>query len=177
MGIMHVELSVQDCFFSTQPSAETSPVSSETWEIWFRRWLEMLRPTDPDDELPLHPQELYELSLRLTDDQDIQVLNRQYRQKDQPTDVLSFAMLEVEYPEFDELDEEPLYLGDIIISIETATRQAQQHEHSLETELAWLSAHGLLHLLGWDHPDDEQLERMLDQQQVLLKSVGIAVHL
>ena len=174
---MHVELSVQDCFFSTQPHVETPPVSSETWEIWFRHWLESMRPTDPERDLPLHPHERYELSLRLTDDQDIQTLNRQYRQKDQPTDVLSFAMLEVDYPDFDELDDEPLYLGDIIISIETAARQAQQHEHSLEIELAWLSAHGLLHLLGWDHPDDAHLERMLDQQQVLLKSVGIAVHL
>jgi probable rRNA maturation factor len=172
---MHVDVSVQDCFFVTKPANE-SPISSETWEIWFRHWLEMLRPQDPN-ELPLHPQDRYELSLRLTDDRDIQTFNRQYRCKDQPTDVLSFATLEVDYPDYDEFNDEPLYLGDIVISIETANRQAQQHEHSLETELAWLAAHGLLHLLGWDHPDDDSLEEMLDKQQVLLKSVGILVHL
>jgi probable rRNA maturation factor len=107
----------------------------------------------------------------LTDDREIQSLNQNYRFKDQPTDVLAFAALEVDYPQFDELNAEPLYLGDIVISVETADRQAQLH--SLETELAWLAAHGLLHLLGWDHPDDASLLRMLDQQQILLNQVGL----
>ncbi|NDJ18162.1 rRNA maturation RNase YbeY [Myxacorys almedinensis] len=174
---MHVEVSVQEGYVTAQ--GVTSPVSLETWEIWLRHWLKLLRPAKDGVEggQPLHAQEHYELSLRLTDDENIQTLNHQYRQKDEPTDVLSFAMLEVEYPEFDELDEEPLYLGDIIISIDTAARQAQQQKHSLETELAWLSAHGLLHLLGWDHPDDDSLERMLNQQQVLLNAVGLTVWL
>lgn len=163
---MQVEVSVQDC-------VSKSCVSAETWEIWLRRWLEVLQPKDAEDGLPLHPQEHYELSLRLTDDRDIQNLNSQYRYKDQPTDVLAFAALEVDYPEFDEFHEEPLYLGDVVISVETADRQATERGHSLEVELAWLAAHGLLHLLGWDHPDDESLTRMLDQQQALLEAVGL----
>jgi probable rRNA maturation factor len=69
----------------------------------------------------------------------------------------------------------PLYLGDIVISIDTAQQQAQKQGHTLLTELAWLASHGLLHLLGWDHPDEESLERMLKQQVKLLKSVGISI--
>jgi probable rRNA maturation factor len=68
-----------------------------------------------------------------------------------------------------------LYLGDIVISIETARQQAQQQEHPLPTELAWLAAHGLLHLLGWDHPDEESLSQMLKQQVILLKTIGIEI--
>ncbi|AUB37577.1 ybeY, putative rRNA maturation factor [Nostoc flagelliforme CCNUN1] len=68
-----------------------------------------------------------------------------------------------------------LYLGDIIVSVDTAQRQAQQQEHSLPTELAWLASHGLLHLLGWDHPDEESLGRMLKQQVRLLNAVGIPI--
>ncbi len=168
---MQIEVSVQDCFH------QSMPIPTETWEIWFRHWLEMMRPIDDEDGQPLHPQEWYELSLRLTNDQEIHSLNHQYRDKDQPTDVLAFASLEVDYPQFDQFDEEPLYLGDIVISVETADRQALQHHHALETELAWLAAHGLLHLLGWDHPDDASLLSMLDQQQVLLEAIGLNVKL
>ncbi|MER3435233.1 MAG: rRNA maturation RNase YbeY [Leptolyngbya sp. ERB_1_1] len=160
---MQIEVSVQDCFH------QELPIQSETWEIWFRKWLEMMKPMQ--DGLPLHPEEQYELSLRLTDDREIQSLNQNYRFKDQPTDVLAFASLEVDCPQFDELNTEPLYLGDIVISVETADQQASPHD--LETELAWLAAHGLLHLLGWDHPDDASLLRMLDQQQILLNAVGL----
>ncbi|NJK53135.1 MAG: rRNA maturation RNase YbeY [Leptolyngbyaceae cyanobacterium SU_3_3] len=179
---MQVEISVQDRFQNrvdpgTHPQSEgleSMAVSSETWEIWFRHWLEILSPTDAEDGLPLHPEENYELSLRLTDDREIQALNNQYRHKNQPTDVLAFATLEVDYPQSLEFEESPLYLGDIVISIETAQQQAIQQGHSLQIELAWLAAHGLLHLLGWDHPDDELLSRMLDQQQSLLQSVGLS---
>lgn len=174
---MQVEVSVQDCYSpslrdeaKSQNEAEIL-VDPETWEVWFRHWLELLNPKDEEDA-PLQAQESYELSLRLTSDREMQSLNHQYRHKDQPTDVLAFAALEVDYPQLEEL-EDPLYLGDIVISIETATRQANQQEHPLQTELAWLAAHGLLHLLGWDHPDDASLSRMWDQQQSLLAAVGL----
>ncbi len=154
---MQVELYVDE--------STTSGIDAETWQVWFQRWLTQLQP----DQSPI---DAYELSLRLTDDREIQTLNAQYRQKDQPTDVLAFAALEVDLPAPTAL-EEPLYLGDIVISIETAIGQAQQQGHSLEQELAWLAAHGLLHLLGWDHPDDEQLQQMLQQQATLLQTVGL----
>ena len=69
----------------------------------------------------------------------------------------------------------PLYLGDIVISVDTAHRQAQQQGHPLKTELAWLAAHGFLHLLGWDHPDEDSLNSMLNQQEMLLQTIGLAV--
>jgi probable rRNA maturation factor len=67
----------------------------------------------------------------------------------------------------------PLYLGDIVISVETATAQALERGHSLAYELSWLAAHGLLHLVGWDHPDEESLRQMLDQQDALLQAVNV----
>ncbi|MCT7964628.1 rRNA maturation RNase YbeY [Laspinema sp. D1] len=144
-------------------------IAEETWDQWFQTWMQQL-----ESELP--PAIGYELSIRLSDDGEIQQLNSQYRHQDKPTDVLSFAALEVEYPQIESISGEiPLYLGDIIISVDTAARQAEQQEHSVTVELAWLAAHGLLHLLGWDHPDEESLTRMLGQQETLLNAVGLAL--
>ena len=67
-----------------------------------------------------------------------------------------------------EAGEEPLELGDIVISVQTAARQAPEHGHNLERELLFLASHGLLHLLGWDHPDDTSLAAMLARQQQLI---------
>ncbi|NJL90598.1 MAG: rRNA maturation RNase YbeY [Coleofasciculaceae cyanobacterium SM2_1_6] len=157
-----LEISIQDFYFP-KADAGKPPVSEAQWQEWLRRWLEALA-----EELP--EAIAYEVSLRFTDDAEIQQLNAQYRQKDQPTDVLAFAALEGDYPV---LAEEPLYLGDVVISVETAQRQAEERDHTLAWELAWLAAHGLLHLLGWDHPDDDRLEEMLEQQQILLTKVGL----
>lgn len=160
-----VEISIQDFYFA-QADAGKSPVSVEQWQGWLQQWLEVL-----EEELP--EAIAYEVSLRFTDDAEIQQLNAQYRQKDQPTDVLAFAALEGDYPFLEDLEDEPVYLGDVVISVETAQRQAEERDHTLVWELAWLAAHGLLHLLGWDHPDDDRLEEMLEQQQVLLTKVGL----
>jgi probable rRNA maturation factor len=158
-----VEVSVQDAYFD----AETALIAESTWEQCFLQWLQHLQA-----DLP--PWSGYELSLRLTNDQEIQTLNAQYRQKDQPTDVLAFAALEVDYPQSKEMQAAmPLYLGDIVISVETATAQALERGHSLAYELSWLAAHGLLHLVGWDHPDEESLRQMLDQQDALLQAVNV----
>ncbi|BBC25042.1 rRNA maturation RNase YbeY [Pseudanabaena sp. ABRG5-3] len=150
--------------------ADRHPIREEQWQDWFAIWEKHLisEQAIADGE--------YELSLAITDDVTIQQLNLQYRQQDRPTDVLSFASLESEVPEIpvDEDDYvEPTYLGDIIISQTTAIRQAQERGHSLTYELAWLAAHGLLHLLGWDHPDDESLEAMLQQQDLMLSLISL----
>ncbi|NEQ75075.1 MAG: rRNA maturation RNase YbeY [Okeania sp. SIO2C9] len=145
------------------------PISSENWAYWFQKWLEILQPNIP-------PAQNYELSLRLTGDGEIQILNHQYRYQNQPTDVLAFAALEVNVPIPEVIDSDlQLYLGDIVISVETALRQARQREHSLTTELAWLAAHGFLHLLGWDHLDEQSWQQMLKQQLFLLHTVGITI--
>jgi probable rRNA maturation factor len=172
---VQVELDVQNCFDESSPETAVNfgeslaPLATETWESWFHGWVEIL-----ESDLPTASG--YEIGLRLTNDAEIQTLNAQFRQQDKPTDVLSFAALEVDLPQNEEMmTNVPLYLGDIVISVDTAQRQAQQQEHSLTTELAWLAAHGLLHLLGWDHPDEESLMRMLEQQVILLRAIGIAV--
>ncbi|MEO0935438.1 MAG: rRNA maturation RNase YbeY, partial [Cyanobacteria bacterium J06641_2] len=87
--------------------------------------------------------------------------------------------LEVNSPHVTEMDteNEPLYLGDIIVSVDTARKQAIQQGHSLKIELAWLASHGFLHLIGWDHPDEESLQRMLRKQVMLLKTLGIDIDL
>jgi probable rRNA maturation factor len=148
--------------------ADTSP---QIWQDWFTIWLESLHP-----HIPTAPS--YELGMVFTNDQEIQILNNNYRQQNKPTDVLAFAALEVECPQSEEmLTSMPLYLGDIIISVDTAQRQAEQQGHNLLTELAWLATHGLLHLLGWDHPDEETLQIMCRQQVILLKNSGITIDL
>lgn len=156
---------------STQANRQFVPIEATTWEHWFESWLIALESElDPE----LSPIQAYELSLRLTDDAEIQSLNAQYRQKDQPTDVLAFAALEGEPLPAAVQQELPLYLGDIVISVQTAQAQALQQGHSLQQELAWLAAHALLHLLGWDHPDDTSLDEMLRQQEFLLQTIGLS---
>jgi probable rRNA maturation factor len=160
--------------------AAQSTVEAQDWHNWFGVWAHSLNPeilADGD----------YEVSLMLVDDAEIQTLNAQYRQLDCPTDVLAFAALEADVPEIpqdlidaaiaensDQPYVEPTYLGDLIISVTTALRQALEQKHSVRHELAWLAAHGLLHLLGWDHPDAESLEAMLAQQDLMLRSLHSA---
>lgn len=171
-----LEFNLQERFFSTpslylSETLKTTPISSETWGDWFQNWLESSLSQLPKAEN-------YELSLILSDDQEIKGFNHQYRQKNQATDVLAFATLETDFPSIPaEYAIEPVYLGDIIISVETAGRQAQQQGHSLNTELAWLAAHGFLHLLGWDHPDEKSLLTMLTQQKILLENIGLEINL
>jgi probable rRNA maturation factor len=108
-----------------------------------------------------------EASLTLVSDEEIRGLNRQYRKIDKSTDVLSFLMGEPNY------DDKSMTLGDIIISVPTAVRQANRHGHTLERELAFLTVHGMLHLLGYDHvsPADERI--MFAKQEQVLNSLGI----
>ncbi len=163
---LQVEVSVESLTAESEPATD-SPISEERWQQWFKCWLEALHP-----DIPAAP--AYELSLRLSGDAEMQALNAQYRQQNKPTDVLAFAALEAEIPlPVGEIEQMPLYLGDIVLSVDTAQRQALERGHDLQTELAWLAAHGLLHLLGWDHPDEETLAEMLNQQATLLKIIGL----
>jgi probable rRNA maturation factor len=87
-----------------------------------------------------------EISITLTNDEQIHFLNRTYRAKDKPTDVLAFAMREGEFAAL-----AGAMLGDVVVSVETARRQAERAKHDILAEVTMLLAHGLLHLLGWDH--------------------------
>lgn len=132
--------------------------------------------------LQLHQKETAELSVILTDDAYLQNLNLEYRGLNQPTDVLSFAMLD-EQPGTPVLDraqmesacpgELPELLGDIFISVERAVEQAQSYGHSLERELCYLAIHGLLHLLGFDHHQPEMAGKMRQAEEELLEKFSI----
>ena len=104
-----------------------------------------------------------EVSVTLTDNEGIHLLNKQYRGIDRPTDVLSF-------PLFDEVDADYVMLGDIVLSMERAKQQAEEYGHSFEREAAFLCVHSVLHLLGYDHetgPEDER--EMIEKQKEIMK--------
>ena len=103
-----------------------------------------------------------ELSILLASDEVVHALNRDYRDVDRPTDVLAFAMAEGEGAGL-----HPGLLGDVVISIPTATRQAQRAGKTISAEVTMLLAHGLLHLLGYDHRDAEE-ERVMVEKTVEL---------
>lgn len=118
-----------------------------------------------------------EISFTFTDNEGIREINRDYRNIDRPTDVLSFPMLEFGDDETDveyETEDGLVLLGDIVISIERAKEQAQEFGHSLRRELAFLTAHSMLHLLGYDHVDDPVGEKMMiEKQDIALNALGI----
>ena len=113
------------------------------------------------------------LSLVLTDDTQLQQLNRDYRHVDAPTDVLSFA---AQLPDLDIPDMVP-YLGDILISVPYAAQQAAAEGHSLLDELHLLAIHGVLHLLGHDHMAAEEKEVMWAAQTAVLQQLNIHITL
>ena len=108
-----------------------------------------------------------ELSIVLCDDAFIHPLNRDYRGKDRPTDVLSFPQREGE-----ESDPDDPVLGDIVLSVERAQAQADERGHSLETEIRILLVHGILHLLGYDHEEDADAEEMEAEERRVLAMLG-----
>ncbi len=123
------------------------------------------------------------VSLFITDDREIRKLNRENRGIDKETDVLSFPMLTFEKPSFfDNMEEDPdnfdpdsgeLILGDIVLSMERVLIQAKEYGHSVKREYAFLLAHSLLHLLGYDHIEDPDRELMEDRQRIVMELLNI----
>lgn len=111
------------------------------------------------------------LSVVITDDETVRELNRQFRDVDVPTDVLAFGSGD----EGDFVTEpgEPAYLGDIIISYPRAVIQAEGYGHSIDRELALLTVHGVLHLLGYDHVDEAERTEMWARQEEILTTVVV----
>lgn len=106
------------------------------------------------------------LSCIFVDDKKIHEINRDYRNIDRATDVISFALLDDDT--FLVPEEEGIELGDIFISIDTYKRQAQEYDHSFERELCFLFVHGVLHLLGYDHMNKEDEKVMISLQKEIL---------
>lgn len=108
-----------------------------------------------------------EVSLMLVDDQRIHELNREYRGVDRPTDVLSFALQEETEEEPDSEFEDEM-LGDIVISAQRAREQAEEFGHSFEREIVYLAVHGTLHLLGYDHEEEQDKQEMRSKEEEVM---------
>ena len=115
-----------------------------------------------------------EVSVTITNNDEIQSINKEFRNIDAPTDVLSFPMYEFEKPAvFDEktlaLEPAGVVLGDIVVSVDKITEQAEEFGHSFETELSYLVIHSTLHLLGYDHMEESDKRLMRKQEEIIRK--------
>lgn len=141
----------------------------ETLTIEDSLFEEILRAADAVGEI--YGVEDCELSITLTDDEHIRALNKNFRGVDKATDVLSFAFRESDEPEIFGADFE--ILGEVIISLERAKVQAQDFGHSFLREVIFLEVHGLLHLLGYDHMNDDERLEMETEQKFIMSKLGI----
>jgi len=124
------------------------------------------------------------VTLMLVDDANIREINRQTRQIDAPTDVLSFPLLEADPGDLEgslragagDVDPETgaLLLGDIVISLDAVKRQAEEYGHSAQRELGYLTVHGLLHLLGYDHMQGEDKQTMRGVEDAVMDALGLS---
>ncbi|HHT73125.1 MAG TPA: rRNA maturation RNase YbeY [Firmicutes bacterium] len=128
-----------------------------------RAFLEVLAREGADPDV--------EVSLTFVDDEQIRVLNREYRAKDTATDVLSFPQDDEDG--FMSIPGMPQVLGDIVISLPRAEEQAETFGHSLEREVVYLAVHGLLHLLGFDHEDEEGRAEMRAREEAVMEAIGL----
>lgn len=113
-----------------------------------------------------------EISVTFTDNEEIKQLNSQYRNIDSATDVLSFPM--GENGEYDtNMETGAKILGDIVISMEKAVEQAEAFGHSLQREVAYLTAHSVLHLLGYDHVENMEKVRMREKEELVMEQLGL----
>lgn len=115
-----------------------------------------------------------EVSITFVTNERIREINREYRDKDRPTDVISFAMEEMGEGEIELIGADmPRVLGDIIISVAKAKEQAEEYGHSFIRELGFLAVHGFLHLLGYDHENPEDEKKMFSRQKDILDEFGL----
>ncbi len=144
------------------------------WHQELKIWIQTIRSNPALTCLEIVRQSpVLSMGLQFTDDATITELNSSWRQRSEATDVLSFPALDNSFilPR-----DTCLELGDIVVSVATAQRQAKEHGHELSLELRWLVSHGLLHLLGWEHPSSASLKKMLSCQEQLLSINGNVQH-
>lgn len=121
-------------------------------------------------------EENFEISVLIVDNSFIKELNRNYRNVNKETDVLSFPIFEFKNGKLLEdivIMEDEIPLGDIVISIEKAAQQAKEFGHSLEREIAYLTVHSVLHLLGFDHIEEDDRKVMREYEEQILQSMGL----
>lgn len=121
----------------------------------------------------------FTVNVLFTDDDNIHEINSEYRGIDRPTDVLSFPINDFEYGkgqiDMQNVDEDlnMLILGDIIISVSTMKRQAEEYGHSIERECAFLTCHSMLHLFGYDHMNENDEKEMMSYTEAILDKIGL----
>ena len=138
------------------------------WEEVFLSWIKIILDKDYD-QLPnfIFEKKSFSLGLEIITNQEIASLNHKWMQKNGPTDVLSFPIISNE--NLNNLDQ--IELGDIFISLEMACNQSYKYKHSIYREVLFLASHGFLHLLGWEHKTDLELDNMLNLQEYLISQL------
>jgi len=114
-----------------------------------------------------------EMSVTFVSNEEIKRINHEFRNKDEVTDVLSFPQEELGDGEIEIVGDIPVHLGDVIISLDVVKKQAEEYEHSLEREIAFLAVHGFLHLIGYDHETIEEEKEMFKRQENILQEFGL----
>ncbi len=114
-----------------------------------------------------------QISISFVNNNEIKGINAKFRRMDKATDVLSFPLMDFSDETFEYNKNEPNELGDIIISYEKALEQAKEYGHSIEREIAFLTAHSVLHLLGYDHMDEGEEKVMIKKQEEALEKIGM----
>ena len=139
------------------------------WEEVLLCWIKIILD-EKDTSFPnfIFYKKSFSLSLQIINNNEISSINHKWMNKSGPTDVLSFPMLS----DFDTTkDLNFIELGDLFISLEMAFKQSLEFDHSIKREMLWLASHGLLHLLGWEHNDDNELDNMLNFQEYLISKL------
>jgi len=142
---------------------------SDFWEKVFLFWIKIILD-EKDSSFPsfIFDKRSFSLGLQITNNEGISSLNEKWMNKTGPTDVLSFPIISDVDNTNDLIFVE---LGDLFISLEMAINQSLEFEHSIKREMLWLASHGFLHLLGWEHNDDNELDNMLNFQEYLISKL------
>lgn len=152
----------------------TIDIDNRTTFVWGEKWEEIIKKAIWTSlELEEFSTEC-EISVSIVTNEEMQAINREFRNIDKATDVLSFPQLTFEEGEIADVNEKnEIVLGDIIISIDKAQQQAEEYEHSLEREVAFLTIHSMLHLMGYDHMEPEEEKEMIQKQKLILQKTGL----
>ena len=141
------------------------------WQEIFEAWMDIILSENKFNYLSnlKMQRHIFSLSFEIIDDELIADLNKKWLNKTGPTDVLSFPII-AENDSY--IDMPVIELGDLFISLDTAQKQSKEFNNSLKEEMIWLASHGFLHLLGWDHRDSNELDKMLFFQEYLISKLN-----
>lgn len=150
-----------------------SPWPTHDWQTLAERACATALRTSPQADLA-NTSATIEISVRLTSDDEVHTLNRQYRQQDKPTNVLSFPMVQADLIDsLADTDDGEILLGDIVLAHDVCAGEAGERNVSLQDHATHLIVHGVLHLLGHDHMDDAQAEAMESIEQAAMAALGL----